>query len=410
MDLSFLLGGLENSAILVNTDNHNYTAALAGFLDPALKPFGPGTWVRCFRAVPGHWDTRMYFHPQCDGKKLTVTIIRVRLSIFGGFTDRPWHSGTAYSESIKSFLFSLHNTINGFQPLQFNLTGIKNHEAIYGNLGFGPTFGSGHDLYIANLASSSLGSHTRSYAYQVPPGCTFGGACTFFAGTYNSRTTDYEVFYYKQENIKGLETSTILNGRQNYITTLNSYLATAVPNSKTSDWIRCWHAAEDGWDTRYSFHPQCDGKRTTVTIIRVGQHVFGGFADKSWQSKLDVYKESSKSFMFSLYNNNGYQPIQLKLTGLNNVHALRQVPSWGPTFGSGYDIHISNLASTNVLSYTKPNTYESPPGCSTGLSCTFLAGSYTFKPSDIEVFYHDGDIRTFSELNLCSEITFNNSK
>ncbi|XP_028515617.1 uncharacterized protein LOC114575273 [Exaiptasia diaphana] len=96
------IGGLENSAILVNTDNNSYAAALAGFLDPALKPFGPGTWIRCFRAVPGHWDTRMYFHPQCDGKKPTVTIIRVRLSIFGGFTDKAWHSGSAYSESTKS--------------------------------------------------------------------------------------------------------------------------------------------------------------------------------------------------------------------------------------------------------------------------------------------------------------------
>ena len=82
----------------------------------------------------------------------------------------------------------------------------------------------------------------------------------------------------------GLENSTILAnyGNNSYVKTLKGFLDTTLRRSR--GWVRCWHATQDGWDTRLSFHPQCDGKKATVTIVRVGQYVFGGFTDKSWHS------------------------------------------------------------------------------------------------------------------------------
>jgi len=102
-----------------------------------------------------------------------------------------------YSLSSKSFLFSLYNT-NGFNPIQMNLTGTNSQSAYYSNRDYGPTFGGGHDLCIANLASSAKSSFTSpSTVYQTAPGCKAGVACTFFAGSHYFQPDDVEVFFYK---------------------------------------------------------------------------------------------------------------------------------------------------------------------------------------------------------------------
>ena len=71
------------------------------------------------------------------------------------------------------------------------------------------------------------------------------------------------------------------------------------------------------------------------------------------------------------------------------TYAIYRCSSYGPTFGHGYDIYISNNAARNRNSYTYCGaTYPLPPGYSSpGYSCSFYAGSYSFTPTDIEVFY-----------------------
>ena len=100
---------------------------------------------------------------------------------------------------------------------------------------------------------------------------------------------------------------------------------------------------------------------------------------------------SSKSFLFSLYNINGYSPVKVKIKSGSNHYgdAILRCSSQGPTFGSGNDLHISDNAASNSNSYTYcGNTYHLPPGYSaSGFSCQFYAGSYTFTPTDVEVFY-----------------------
>ena len=62
----------------------------------------------------------------------------------------------------------------------------------------------------------------------------------------------------------------------------------------------------------------------------------------------------------------------------------------GPTFGNGHDIYIASYASSNTDSYTSlGHTYSPPSGHSHSSSFTqsFLAGSYTFQPDEVEVFY-----------------------
>ena len=98
---------------------------------------------------------------------------------------------------------------------------------------------------------------------------------------------------------------------------------------------------------------------------------------------------SSKSFIYSLYNINGYAPVKLQIKSGRKQYAIYRRSSYGPTFGAGRDIYIWNNAASNRLSYTYcSSTYHLPPEYSSSYSsCTFYAGSYKFTPTDIEVFY-----------------------
>ena len=104
------------------------------------------------------------------------------------------------------------------------------------------------------------------------------------------------------------------------------------------------------------------------------------------------YRYSSKAFLFSLVNKPGWAPVKLSHTGRYSSHRkfIDSCSSYGPTFGGGSDIYITNHASSNKNSYTNlEHTYSPPSGHSYGSSFakSFLAGSYEFQPYEIEVFY-----------------------
>jgi len=115
--------------------------------------------------------------------------------IFGGYTDRDWHSGGSYRDSTDSFIFSFKNHY-GLGPFKLHVKDSDN--AMYGNSGYGPTFGGGHDIYIAN----SAGSNTNSYSnlgntYVQLAGYRYGSSDTrsVLAGSYNFQPHEVEVFY-----------------------------------------------------------------------------------------------------------------------------------------------------------------------------------------------------------------------
>jgi len=83
----------------------------------------------------------------------------------------------------------------------------------------------------------------------------------------------------------GLGASDILGDldHSKYLGKLITYLYPALPSASRSYFSRCWHAKTDGWDASI-FHSNCDGKGPTVTIVKVGQYIFGGYTDTSWQS------------------------------------------------------------------------------------------------------------------------------
>ena len=114
------------------------------------------------------------------------------------------------------------------------------------------------------------------------------------------------------------------------------------------------------------------------------------------------YTPASKAFIFSLYNVNGYNPVKLTQYQYQQ-YAMYKESNYGPSFGYGPDIYISDNATLNKNSSTRcGGTYSYPPGYSTA-GCEFFTGGSHFTPTDIEVFYEIGDKLVF----LCwAEVIF----
>ena len=73
--------------------------------------------------------------------------------------------------------------------------------------------------------------------------------------------------------------SEILRDHPDYVQTLKEFMEPVqVPGKQ---WQLCFRASENSYSAS-TFHAACDNKGTTVTLVRVGDNVFGGYTDKSW--------------------------------------------------------------------------------------------------------------------------------
>ena len=102
-------------------------------------------------------------------------------------------SGTSggYASTSNAFIFSLRNK-EGLGPFKSMVTRPSN--AIYRTSSYGPAFGGGHDINIANNANSNTNSHTYfGNSYSVPSGVQ--DKYTILAGTNKFTPDEVEVFY-----------------------------------------------------------------------------------------------------------------------------------------------------------------------------------------------------------------------
>ena len=91
--------------------------------------------------------TNTAFHNKCDNKGKTITLIKnEKGNIFGGYSSISLASlNDEYHSVLDSFLFTLTNIYNT-QPTKF--VSKNDQKEIKLNKGYGPAFGSGHDLGI----------------------------------------------------------------------------------------------------------------------------------------------------------------------------------------------------------------------------------------------------------------------
>ncbi|XP_020896631.1 uncharacterized protein LOC110235508 [Exaiptasia diaphana] len=181
--------------------------------------------------------------------------------------------------------------------------------------------------------------------------------------------------------------SNILKNRGYYYDLMERWLASVANNPMR--WVPCYQSILHGWASR-TFHSKCDGKGPTITIIKVNKYIFGGYTDVSWHTR-NTYSKSVNSFLFSFVNKDNLKPFKMEV--VKSQYAICGRSIYGPLFGGGHDMVISDNAGSNTNSWTnlghsyaliKGYTYTSTK------AQNLLAGSYNFQPDEVEVFRQDG--------------------
>ena len=136
-----------------------------------------------------------HFHLKCDHTPKTLTIIKSNANIFGGYTETAWDQSGTWKSDPKSFLFSLVN--KDHEPIKMDFVNFNdNLLSCFCHASYGPTFGHGCDLYVADAANlndnscSNLGFHYKHPKYE------FGTkeAKEFLAGSYKFIIDEIEIY------------------------------------------------------------------------------------------------------------------------------------------------------------------------------------------------------------------------
>jgi hypothetical protein len=171
-----------------------------------------------------------------------------------------------------------------------------------------------------------------------------------------------------------------------------------------------WRGSRDGF-TAQEFHRRCDGHPNTLTVILDTKgNIFGGFTPVKWESQVpndgevvleldggfdelfrDDYNGSSrktvdslKSFLFTLKNPHNIPAKRFALKAKEKQKEIWYGSEWGPCFGSGYDIAVSDNCNANAYSFTSLGScYTNDTGLSYDIVFT---GSKYFQAREIEVF------------------------
>ncbi|RNA15584.1 BTB POZ domain-containing KCTD21 [Brachionus plicatilis] len=112
-----------------------------------------------------------------------------------------------------------------------------------------------------------------------------------------------------------------------------------------------YQATTDGFSAQ-NFHSKCDHAKKTLTIIKTtGNYIFGGYTEQSWDGYTEQswdgncgFKRDPNAFIFSFTNN-----VKAKINPAYYEEAIYCNSSYGPTFGSGYDLYISDNSNSSTL-------------------------------------------------------------
>lgn len=105
---------------------------------------------------------------------------------FRGYSTQNWSRSTIgnyYSRAPESFIFSLIN------KKKYGLIDELNKNDIYRHDSYGPTFGGGYDLYLANQCKSNNNSYCNKSSYNTGNTNVLG-----LNGQTNFQISKYEVY------------------------------------------------------------------------------------------------------------------------------------------------------------------------------------------------------------------------
>lgn len=162
---------------------------------------------------------------------------------------------------------------------------------------------------------------------------------------------------------------------------------------KRLEWSLVYQGSRDGFSAR-DFHARCDGLANTLVLIKSKNgNVFGGYTEAIWDKSYES-KSDPNAFIFSLVNREK-NPIKMKIIPTKENFAIRCNPNYGPIFGSGIgnDFAICSDSNLNAISYSNLGICYKHPNykAETNEAKSFLAGSFRFQITEIEVFHYEWD-------------------
>ncbi|KAJ4457621.1 putative K+ channel tetramerization subfamily protein [Paratrimastix pyriformis] len=130
-----------------------------------------------------------------------------------------------------------------------------------------------------------------------------------------------------------------------------------------------------------TFHRLCDGRHHTVTVVRAtSNHVFGGYAAVTWNQASKKYYDDRQAFLFSL-RGTPRSPVKIP-NNLSSIAGIYCHPSYGPTWGGKFDLHVGSECNAGPNSSTNLGySYTSPEG-----QFFLTGGNNNFQVEELEVF------------------------
>jgi len=110
--------------------------------------------------------------------------------IAGGYASVSWASSGSYVSDSNAFLFTLTNPRN----MSLKLAITDSTKALYDYTSYGPTFGGGHDLRLADASNTNTNSYMYSYSYSYPNGNSGFSGGLFMLGASYFQVAEVEVF------------------------------------------------------------------------------------------------------------------------------------------------------------------------------------------------------------------------
>ncbi|KAK8798660.1 hypothetical protein WA158_007745 [Blastocystis sp. Blastoise] len=137
-------------------------------------------------------------------------------------------------------------------------------------------------------------------------------------------------------------------------------------NNKDKKWKLLFRASEHNYLSR-DFHKYCDNKGETIVLIKhIGHNnhvnIFGGYTDQNWKCNDDWFfngwKSYSKEFLFTLSNEHNIPPTKYDYTNSDKDCGIYCDASFGPVFGGGRDLCISDKCHNNNTSFCYAESFD----------------------------------------------------
>ena len=173
--------------------------------------------------------------------------------------------------------------------------------------------------------------------------------------------------------------------------------STKLPNIKKKEFKLLYKASDNEYSASI-FHKLCDNQGATLTIIESEYgNIFGGYTSVSWSSGMGDYVADRNAFLFTIRIPTSDNPTIIN-PKYNEGGTVVHNKKFGPVFGSGHDIKISDKCNNSFIkdiaamnldidasSYTSGCSYNHD-GTICGKDAPEHYGGHFFNVKDYEVF------------------------